>query len=178
MRDESLFSICTIGLVLVAAAGPREMPEVFREAAKSPGGVMSYVTALEDEAFAEALTKGELAVMLLLVPVGAAMLWENPKFFPDSIWDRGLAWYPMLLTTPGICIAIAAVSDRLSRVSTGRAFNRAMEALGGLTFEIYLVHFWALEKPWPVFLLMTAGLTAVLHGVSVLIRREMKKRAA
>jgi peptidoglycan/LPS O-acetylase OafA/YrhL len=126
----------------------------------------------------EALTKGELAVMLLLVPVGAAMLWENPKFFPDSIWDRGLAWYPMLLTTPGICLAIAAVSDRLSRVSAGRAFNRAMEVLGGLTFEIYLVHFWALEKPWPVFLLMTAGLTAVLHGVSVLIRREMKKRAA
>jgi peptidoglycan/LPS O-acetylase OafA/YrhL len=123
----------------------------------------------------EALTKGELAVMLLLVPVGAAMLWENPKFFPDSIWDRGLAWYPMLLTTPGICIAIAAVADRLSRVSAGRAFNRAMEALGGLTFEIYLVHFWALEKPWPVFLLMTAGLTAVLHGVSALIRREMEK---
>ena len=126
----------------------------------------------------EALTKGELAVMLLLVPVGAAMLWENPKFFPDSIWDRGLAWYPMLLTTPGLCLAIAAVSDRLSRVSAGRAFNRAGDALGGLTFEIYLVHFWALEKPWPVFLLMTAGLTAVLHGVSVLIRREMKKRAA
>ena len=126
----------------------------------------------------EALTKGELAVMLLLVPVGAAMLWENPKFFPDSIWDRGLAWYPMLLTTPGLCLAIAAVSDRLSHVSAGRAFNRAMEVLGGLTFEIYLVHFWALEKPWPVFLLMTAGLTAVLRGVSVLIRREMKKREA
>ena len=51
MRDESLFAICTIGLALVAAAGPREMPEVFRDAAKSPGGVMSYVTALEDEAF-------------------------------------------------------------------------------------------------------------------------------
>ena len=51
MRDKSFFSICTIGLALVAAAGPREMPEVFREAAKSPGGVRSYVTALEDEAF-------------------------------------------------------------------------------------------------------------------------------
>lgn len=51
MRDKSLFAICTIGLALVAAAGTREMPEVFRDAAKSPGGVMSFVTALEDEAF-------------------------------------------------------------------------------------------------------------------------------
>ena len=51
MRDKSFFSICTIGLALVAAAGPREMPEVFRAAAKSPGGVMSFLTALEDEAF-------------------------------------------------------------------------------------------------------------------------------
>ena len=122
----------------------------------------------------EALTRAELAVMLLLVPVGAAMLWESPKFFPDSIWDRGLAWYPMLLTTPGICAAIAAVSDCLSRVRAGRAVNRALAFLGGLTFEIYLVHFWALERPWPVFLLMTAGLTAALHLVSVLIRRTVK----
>ena len=51
MRDKSLFAICTIGLALVAAAGPREMPEVFRDAAKSPGGGMSFVTTLEDEAF-------------------------------------------------------------------------------------------------------------------------------
>ena len=80
----------------------------------------------------------------------------------------------MLLTTPGICAAIAAVSDCLSRVRAGRAVNRALAFLGGLTFEIYLVHFWALERPWPVFLLMTAGLTAALHLVSVLIRRTVK----
>lgn len=125
----------------------------------------------------EALTRAELVLLLLLVPVGAAMLWESPKFFPDFIWDRGLAWYPMLLTTPGICIMIAAISDRLSRWNVGRAVNRALAFLGGLTFEIYLVHFWALERPWPVFLLMTAGLTAALHGVSVLIRRPMEKAA-
>ena len=51
MRAEQLFAVCTIGLVLVAAAGPREMPAVFCEVAKSPGGVMSFVTVLEDEAF-------------------------------------------------------------------------------------------------------------------------------
>ena len=35
----------------LAASAPAEMPEVFRDAAKSSGGVMSFVTALEDEAF-------------------------------------------------------------------------------------------------------------------------------
>jgi len=51
MIAKSIFAVCAIGSALVAAAGPREMPGVFRTAAKSPGGVMSYVTALEDEAF-------------------------------------------------------------------------------------------------------------------------------
>ena len=48
-RTIHVFAVCTIGLSLVAAA--REMPEVFRDAAKSPGGVMTFVSALEDEAF-------------------------------------------------------------------------------------------------------------------------------
>ena len=43
--------ICMVGMAFAAVAGPREMPEIFREAAKSSGGVMSFVTALEDEAF-------------------------------------------------------------------------------------------------------------------------------
>jgi len=51
MIAKSIFAVCAIESALVAAAGPREMPEVFGDAAKSPGGVMSYVTALEDEAF-------------------------------------------------------------------------------------------------------------------------------
>ena len=46
----SAFAGCAMGLAFAAAA-PLEMPEVFRDAARSPGGVLSFVTALEDEAF-------------------------------------------------------------------------------------------------------------------------------
>ena len=53
MKDmmDKLFAIaaCVMGLALAAAA--QEMSEVFRDAATSPGGVMSFATALEDEAF-------------------------------------------------------------------------------------------------------------------------------
>ena len=35
-----------------SASEPREMPELFREAAQTPGGVLSFATAVEDEVFA------------------------------------------------------------------------------------------------------------------------------
>ena len=49
----------------------------------------------------EALTKAELMLLFALIPVGAAFLWESPKFFADLVWSHGLAWYPMLLIADG-----------------------------------------------------------------------------
>ena len=57
----------------------------------------------------EALSKAELALLLALVPVGAAILWESPKFFPDLVWSHGLAWYPILLIAPGLCLGLCVV---------------------------------------------------------------------
>ena len=122
----------------------------------------------------EALTKAETALLLCLMPVGAAIIWESPKFFPDRIWSHGIAWYPMLLIVPGVCILTAAVSQRLERRRLGRSLNRALGFLGGLTFEIYLTHFWALERPLPQFLLLTAACTALLAGVSQWVRRRLR----
>lgn len=124
----------------------------------------------------EALSKAELALLFALIPIGAAVLWESPKFFAGLIWSHGLAWYPMLLIAPGLCVAVALVSEGLSRFAAGRAVNRLLAFLGGITFEIYLVHFWALEKPLPLFLGLTVLYTAALKGVSLLIRKDLKKR--
>ena len=122
----------------------------------------------------EALTKAELALLLALILVGAAILWESPKFFADLVWSHGLAWYPMLLIAPGLCVAVAAVSAWLDRFAAGRGINKVLGFLGGITFEIYLVHFWALEKPLPMFLGLTALYTAALHLVSGLIQKKVK----
>ena len=123
----------------------------------------------------EALTKTELALLLALIPVGAAILWESPKFFADLVWSHGLAWYPMLLIAPGLCAAVAAASALLDRRAVGRGINKALGLLGGITFEIYLVHFWALEKPLPLFLGLTVLYTAALKIASVLIRKALAK---
>ena len=124
----------------------------------------------------EALNKTELAVLLCAVPLGAALLWESPRFGADAVWNYGLAWYPLLLVAPGLCVLIAALCEGLSRFAAGRAVNRALAFLGGLTFEIYLVHFWAVEKPLLWVLPLTAVYTAALHGVSLLVKRGIKAR--
>ena len=123
----------------------------------------------------EALTKTELALLICAVPVGAALLWETPRFAADVVWNYGLAWYPLLLIAPGLCVLIAAASDRLSRFKAGQAVNRAVAFLGGLTFEIYLVHFWAVERPLPWVLPLTAVYAAALHGASLAARRAIRQ---
>ena len=91
------------------------------------------------------------------------------------VWDYGLAWYPLLLIAPGLCVLIAAASEGLSRFKAGQAVNRAGAFLGGLTFEIYLVHFWAVEKPLPWVLPLTAVYTAALHGASLMAKRAIRQ---
>ena len=45
------FTVACVALAVYGAAAAREMPASFREAAEAPGGVLSFVTGLEDEAF-------------------------------------------------------------------------------------------------------------------------------
>ena len=124
----------------------------------------------------EALTRTETALLLALIPVGAVLLWEFAKYWPDRLWNCGLHWYPFLLIAPGACLAIAAAASALERGRTGRALNRAAGFVGGYTFEIYLTHLCLPRLPAPAFLLCTALSTALLAGVSKLLRRMLGSR--
>lgn len=123
----------------------------------------------------EALTKTELMLLICAVPIGALLLWETPRFAADVVWNYGLAWYPLLLIAPGLCVLIAAASEGLSRFKAGQTVNRAVAFLGDLTFEIYLVHFWAVEKPLLWVLPLTAVYAAALHGASLMARRAIRQ---
>ncbi len=123
----------------------------------------------------EALTKTELMLLICAVPIGALLLWETPRFAADVVWNYGLAWYPLLLIAPGLCVLIAAASEGLSRFKAGQTVNRAGAFLGDLTFEIYLVHFWAVEKPLLWVLPLTAVYAAALHGASLMARRAIRQ---
>ena len=121
----------------------------------------------------EALTKTELMLLICAVPIGALLLWETPRFAADVVWNYGLAWYPLLLIAPGLCVLIAAASEGLSRFKAGQTVNRAVAFLGDLTFEIYLVHFWAVEKPLLWVLPLTAVYAAALHGASLMAKKAI-----
>ena len=128
----------------------------------------------------ESLTRAEFALLLGLIPVGALLLLAFMKYWPDYLWNCGLHWYPFILIVPGACVALAAVFEALERCAPGRAFSRAVGFLGGFTFEIYLTHLCLIDYPMsiPVFLLLTALSTALLHYVARLLRAALEKRLA
>lgn len=167
----SVAAVLALLLFSVAFWGDRQLIIIFT---RLPVFFVGMLFAAESKR-REALTKTELALLLALIPVGAALLWESPRFFPALMWDCGLAWYPMLLIAPGLCVLAAAASAALDRFGAGRAVNRALGALGGITFEIYLAHFLALEKPPLLFLPLTALFTALLVAVSRLREKRKEK---
>jgi len=171
-RRRSAAAVLALLLFSVAFWGDRQLIIIFT---RLPVFFVGMLFAAESKR-REALTKTELALLLALIPVGAALLWESPRFFPELMWDCGLAWYPMLLIAPGLCVLAAAASAALDRFGAGRAVNRALGALGGITFEIYLAHFLALEKPPLLFLPLTALGTALLVAVSRLLEKRPIKQ--
>ena len=163
-----------VGLLLLSAAFWDDR-ELIILVTRLPVFFAGMLFAAESEK-REALTRTETALLLALIPVGAALLWEFAKYWPDQLWNRGLHWYPFLLIAPGACLAVAAAASALERSRAGQAINRAAGFVGGFTFEIYLTHFLLPRLPAPLFLLCTALCAALLAGVSMLLRRRIERR--
>ena len=162
------------GLLLLSAAfwGDRELIILVTRLPVFFAGMLFAAESVRRDA----LTRTETTLLLALIPVGAVLLWEFAKYWPDQLWNRGLHWYPFLLIAPGACLAVAAAASALERSRVGRAIDRAAGVVGGFTFEIYLTHLCLPRLPAPLFLLCTALCTALLAGVSTLLRRWIGRR--
>ena len=75
--------------------------------------------------------------MLLILPGAAILLYCNSHAF-DAFTTYGLWWYPFLLITPGLCIVLSLLCLAIQRFC--RWPIKILEALGGCSFELYLVH--------------------------------------
>lgn len=75
--------------------------------------------------------------MLLILPGAAILLYCNSHAF-DAFTTYGLWWYPFLLITPGLCIALSLLCLAIQRFC--RWPIKILETLGGCSFELYLVH--------------------------------------
>ena len=162
------------GLLLLSAAfwGDRELIILVTRLPVFFAGMLFAAESVRRDA----LTRTETTLLFAMIPVGAVLLWEFAKYWPDQLWNRGLHWYPFLLIAPGACLAVAAAASALERSRVGRAIDRAAGVVGGFTFEIYLTHLCLPRLPAPLFLLCTALCTALLAGVSTLLRRWIGRR--
>ena len=62
------------------------------------------------------------------------------RFAPQHLWDWGLLWYPFLLITPGMCIAISLIAEKLNGFVPAKPVFRALDIIGRNSFELYLIH--------------------------------------
>ena len=90
-----------------------------------------YVAARRDSIIDRRLMLGSIA----LTALGFIILIACSKILPPLTLSRfGLWWYPFILITPGLCLILSTAFRRLPTL------EKILSALGGLSFEIYLVH--------------------------------------
>ena len=74
--------------------------------------------------------------LLIATTVGLIVLFSCSKMFPPSfLSDFGLWWYPFILIVPGLCFGLSFILSRAPLL-----INKILSKVGGLSFELYLVH--------------------------------------
>lgn len=79
-----------------------------------------------------------LAGSLLVSVAGFALLLLCYIRFPFTVIEWGMFWYPFLLITPGLCIALSLLCMLLQRVV--RWPISLLATLGSASFEMYMIH--------------------------------------
>lgn len=79
---------------------------------------------------------GMIAIFLL----GVAVLLVSNDVAPEYLWSYGLHWYPFILITPPLCIAISYISMGLEKIKATKLLLSFFSLCGSYSFELYLVH--------------------------------------
>lgn len=72
--------------------------------------------------------------------VGTVFAVSTYLFARDYLWSHGLYWYPFILITPPICVAVSWVSMLLKRSKLTKPIVDFLSVCGDYSFELYLVH--------------------------------------
>ena len=86
------------------------------------------------------LSKMMIIVSAISLISGLLILKYFTGRFPNYMWSCGLWWYPFILITPGMCLALSALFHFLSFVKSVRILAKILTVVGGYSFEIYLLH--------------------------------------
>ncbi len=81
----------------------------------------------------------KVIVLALLIPVGCALTLGFKEDFMWG-WHTGMSWYPLLLSTPGLCLVQALIFEHLPAAISG-----AFSFVGRHTLSIYMIHLFFYE---------------------------------
>lgn len=77
--------------------------------------------------------------------LGLAALFLSFHFVPQRMWGYGLFWYPFILITPPLCLAISYIAGILEKRKLTKPIVAFASLCGDYSFELYLVHIPLLE---------------------------------
>ena len=86
------------------------------------------------------VSRCEYALLYALMVVGLWSLFLAVDRFAAKCWPYGLWWYPYILITPGLCMALASFFALLSKAAATRWIPKGLSLLGNASFEIFLIH--------------------------------------
>lgn len=77
---------------------------------------------------------------ILLSIVGFVAISLLFAYYKGDMWNNGLFWYPFILITPGLCLALSLLGTLLDRSKFGKGVLKVFDTIGSYTLEWYLVH--------------------------------------
>ena len=111
---------------------------------------------------------------------------------PDTLWRYGVAWVPFVVIAPPMCVLLSGGAELLERVPGGKSVVRFLSWVGGLSFEIYLLHISIVEilekrlaehslgdsrfLVWAAAVAVMMVLCVLLRRISQLLVRRIRKK--
>ena len=126
--------------------------------------------------------------------IGTLALGFFTVYYPKYLWDYGLYWYPFILMTAPLCMAISGIAIFLERFKITKPIVSFLALCGKYSFEIYLVHvlFFAITRYlikkqlvsgsgnliWSITILSTVVGCVILRQLTNLIMRIACKKGS
>ncbi len=86
------------------------------------------------------ITREHIICMVCAFALGVWLLLFSISKAKQYLWLYGLYWYPFILITPPLCLAISGICIILEKTKITKPIVSFLGLCGDYSFEIYLVH--------------------------------------
>jgi peptidoglycan/LPS O-acetylase OafA/YrhL len=91
------------------------------------------------------LSRKDIIGLIVAFVLGVVSILAFKKFASSYLWSYGLYWYPFILITPPLCIAVSCISMLLEKTKVTGYIISFLSLCGDYSFEMYLIHILLIE---------------------------------